>query len=357
MRRFFAAVGAAALLSLGGLIAAAPAGAVVTPLQVTLSNSQGDAASALFNASGDPVLTPGTLPYPPGTFAEVDVNDVAGTAIPATEPTFHTDNFAAGSPRWVLELSNGSTLFSNQNNASSGWLYNVGHGWTCANTTGSPGSGTCTYANAVAGAVGSATGVTVTDAFVVADGDQTVGTHDTITGLQYNGETLGGGCAVTITQTTSPQNVTEGAKASIQIMAVTNTSDKALSYSATGLPSWLSINSATGLITGTAPSSTESDTVHVKVTNTAYDNQSEAGCHAFESFAVNVTAAPAPTPTPTPTPTGTTTGGNGVPSGGVQTGGGLPHSNPTGEILGVILLVAGLGLTVGYTLRKVARNR
>lgn len=66
-------------------------------------------------------------------------------------------------------------------------------------------------------------------------------------------------------------------------------------------------------------------------------------------------------PTPTPTPTSTTpppsTGGNGVPSGGVQTGGGLPHSDPTGQIIGVGLLVFGLCLTVGYTLRKVARNR
>jgi hypothetical protein len=59
-----------------------------------------------------------------------------------------------------------------------------------------------------------------------------------------------------------------------------------------------------------------------------------------------------PAPVPTPTPTGSTTPPpTGVPSGGVQTGGGLSHTSPLLPV-GIVLVVVGfLGMGFGLALR------
>ncbi len=107
--------------------------------------------------------------------------DAQDAAAPGIEPSFTTDNYAAGSPRWVIELSNGKSLWGYPPNAH---LNGTGFGWTVDN-----GNTYTSYAAAVSAA---GAGATVTSAFIVADGDQAAGTHDTLTNVQYGGQILSG---------------------------------------------------------------------------------------------------------------------------------------------------------------------
>jgi O-glycosyl hydrolase len=85
----------------------------------------------------------------------------------------------------------------------------------------------------------------------------------------------GGGNTVTVTNPGS-QTGTVGTAASLQIQATDSGSGQTLSYSATGLPAGLSINSATGLISGT-PTAAATSTVTV----TARDGTAATGSAAF----------------------------------------------------------------------------
>ena len=62
--------------------------------------------------------------------------------------------------------------------------------------------------------------------------------------------TSGGGNVVTVTNPGS-QTGTVGTATSLQIVATDSASGQTLTYSATGLPTGLSINASTGLISGT----------------------------------------------------------------------------------------------------------
>jgi hypothetical protein len=276
---------AVAVIPLGGgalgLASGSGAGAAVTPLQVTLS-ADGNGTAA-FNSAGDPVLTLGSS----GTYAQMKVSQPAGSLVPSTEPSFVTDYYAAGSPRWVIQLANGDELESNQNNRASGWLYDTGSGWVCGNTTGGPGSGTCTYANAVT-AVDADGAVAVTSAFIVEDADQAAGTADTLTGVQYNGQYLAPG-TVSVTTPANQTSTKGSAIKPLQLAGSTTTSDKALTYTITNLPTGLSATPA-GLISGT-PTATGSFSVNVNVTD-AY-NDLPAG--AVFTWTVNAATVPPPT--------------------------------------------------------------
>jgi Cellulose binding domain/Putative Ig domain len=85
----------------------------------------------------------------------------------------------------------------------------------------------------------------------------------------------GGGTTVTVTNPGS-QTGTVGTAASLQIAASDSASGQTLTYSATGLPAGLSINSATGLVTGTP---TTAGTYSVVVT--AKDTTGAAGSASF----------------------------------------------------------------------------
>ncbi len=76
----------------------------------------------------------------------------------------------------------------------------------------------------------------------------------------------GGGNTVTVTNPGN-QTGTVGTAASLQIQAADSAAGQTLSYAATGLPAGLSINSSTGLISGT-PTATGSSSVTVTVTDT-----------------------------------------------------------------------------------------
>ena len=95
-----------------------------------------------------------------------------------------------------------------------------------------------------------------------------------------------GHCNVSITDP-GTQVTHVGSAAYLQIMASTSSSDPTLTYSASGLPSGLGINSSTGVISGIPLSVENVDIVHVTATD-AY------GAHASTFFAWDTTNALVP---------------------------------------------------------------
>lgn len=188
IRKLGLATASAALVAGGFAVAAGPASAATPPpLHVTLSASS-DGASAVWDANGNPVLTPGTVTS--STFAQVKVS-LTSSARPASAPSFTTDNYGAGSPRWYIQLSNSYYLFgypaqlytpADDMTTGPNWQVNGPAATAC-------GSSYVTYAKALTCADPSGTS-TVTQAVILADGDQAAGTHDTLTNVQYGGATL-----------------------------------------------------------------------------------------------------------------------------------------------------------------------
>ncbi|ACU72398.1 coagulation factor 5/8 type domain protein [Catenulispora acidiphila DSM 44928] len=83
--------------------------------------------------------------------------------------------------------------------------------------------------------------------------------------FQVHTGTAGGGTGVTVTNP-GAQSTTVGTSANVQIQASDSTAGQTLTYSATGLPAGLTINSASGLISG-KPTATGSSAVTVTVTD------------------------------------------------------------------------------------------
>jgi hypothetical protein len=98
------------------------------------------------------------------------------------EPTFTTDTYAAGSPRYYLTLSDGHTLWGYPSPQVSG--FGPPFGWAIDN-----GNTYVPWSDIQSGAEGSAN---VTGAYVIADGSQAPGT-DKIGSLQFNGTTYNSG--------------------------------------------------------------------------------------------------------------------------------------------------------------------
>lgn len=128
----------------------------------------------------------------------------------------------------------------------------------------------------------------------------------------------------------------------------TTSSDTTQTWTFTDLPSFLS-NTA-GVVSGTAPAADAGQTydTYVKVCDAIGD------C-ANGRTRVNVVAGPPPTTSTTPPPTVTTTSSSSpsssssssvTPSGGVETGGGLPQPSPLIPVGIAVLAVGGLGLIV-----------
>lgn len=173
----------------------------VLPLTISANGSNGltndsavgtDGSEAGWECEpGGPIaLTVGTQPYDPitntGAGAEIDLLDAPNTPLSTlSEPTFTTDNYGAGTPRYYIVLKNGDSL----------WGYPPSNG----NVFGGPGFGWATnngntyqsWADAKA-AEGNAT---VISASVIADASNGYSTTANIWDLQFNGNTyLTGTC-------------------------------------------------------------------------------------------------------------------------------------------------------------------
>lgn len=166
------ATSALGVIGLAGTASAHPA------LNLSFAASH-DGASAHWSAGkNSPIdLTVGS--NSPTTYALITLHHLPAKAVSSLdEPTFATDNYNAGSPRWYITLSNGDAL----------WGYPPDHTlsltdftWEviCSSSCGSQyksWSGVQSYEGNAA----------VTGAWVIADGDQSPGTTDVITGLTFN---------------------------------------------------------------------------------------------------------------------------------------------------------------------------
>jgi subtilase family serine protease len=122
------------------------------------------------------------------------------------------------------------------------------------------------------GANGSCSPAYLCTAEVGYDGPTGWGTPDGVTAFSSSGTT---GNTVTVTNPGN-QTGTVGTAVSLQITATDSASGQTLTYSATGLPAGLSINSSTGLITGTPTTAASSD-----VTVSAKDTTGATGSASF----------------------------------------------------------------------------
>jgi Putative Ig domain len=132
------------------------------------------------------------------------------------------------------------------------------------------------------------------------DGPTGWGTPDGLTAFQSTSST---GNTVTVTNPGS-QTGTVGTAASLQISATDSASGQTLTYSATGLPAGLSINSSTGLISGT-PTTAGSYSVTVTATDTT-------GAHGSAPFTWTINSATGNTVTVTNPGNQTTAAGTAV---------------------------------------------
>lgn len=274
--------------------AAANADAVTNPLQVKLT-ACGTGSSAVWSSALNPVLTAGTASAgtcgaPAGStynpaYAEVTFTAAPGVVAPAAEPAFQASAYSSGTPRMEIDLNNGQTLVGYPGLDLSGQTAPdaAGMAWAAGNSA-------TTYTNyQTAYTAVQANSTTVKDAYIVEDASQPAGTANTLTDVQYGGQTLGAG-TVTV-QPIARQTVTIGkATRALKVTAQTTSSDKnGLTISVTGLPDGLSFNAATDTITGTPAADAKSGTATV----TAQDAYGQTGT---TTFAYRVEPAPLPVP-------------------------------------------------------------
>ena len=132
---------------------------------------------------------------------------------------------------------------------------------------------------------------------------------------QFTHAIVGGGSGNTVT-VTNPGNQTStvGTAVSLQIHASDSASGQTLTYSASGLPAGLSINSSSGLISGTPTTAGTSN-----VTVTATDTTNASGSTSF-TWTVNSSGGGCSSP------------GNKISNGGFETGSLTPWSATTGVL-------------------------
>jgi hypothetical protein len=158
----------------------------VLPLEVSALGGDGSSAGWACQPGGPIALTVGTDTS--NTYAQVLLDDAVGVVITGllSEPTFTTDKYAAGSPRWDIFLSNGDFLFGYPPNSG---LNGSNFGWTIYDSNNNSDGlfHPWSYVQAAE------SGMTVTEAEVIADGDQSASTTDSIGNLQFNGTTFNSG--------------------------------------------------------------------------------------------------------------------------------------------------------------------
>jgi hypothetical protein len=162
--------------------------AKTSPPKITLSLSASSGYSAVWGRPHHTILL--SVGTDTTGYAAITLNK-AMSAVPTTEPTFTTDTESAGSPRWVMLVTNGvttQTVFGYPDYNSNTSLYDAWGNSDNWEINGS-GDGYMSYTT-LQTLLGSET---VTSVYVVADGDQSPvsGTvTDTISAMQYEGLTL-----------------------------------------------------------------------------------------------------------------------------------------------------------------------
>ena len=177
MYRGIAWKGAVALAALGMTAPLAAAAASASPAPNVSFSASNDGASAGWTAGKGSAIDL-TLGSSGGSYAVITLHHVDGTVSSVDEPSFTTDNYAAGSPRYYVTLSDGHSLWgypsaSGLNGSDMAWAVDNGNtyeSWT-----------------AVQSQEGSAE---VSGAWVIADAGQQAGTTDEITGLSFGDTTF-----------------------------------------------------------------------------------------------------------------------------------------------------------------------
>lgn len=163
------AVAAAAAVTVSSNVAfAAPSASL------SFSSSRDGASAGWTSGKGSPIEL--TIGSSPGSYAIIDVHHPGNVTVNSlSEPTFSTDNYNAGSPRYYITLNDGNSLWGYPSNSG---LNGSDFAWSTDNGN--------TYEpwSSVQSSEGSAK---VTGVSVVADADQTAGTVDTITNLTFDG--------------------------------------------------------------------------------------------------------------------------------------------------------------------------
>lgn len=165
----------AAVLTFAAAASAAPSPQAAQNL--SFSASQDGASAGWSSGKGSPIdLTMGTTA---GSFAAISLHHLAPAAVSSlAEPSFTTDNYSAGSPRYYITLSNGDSLWGYPPNAG---LNGQDFAWTVNNGN--------VYQSWAAIQSSPDGGATVTGAYVIADADQAPGTVDVINDLTFGTNT------------------------------------------------------------------------------------------------------------------------------------------------------------------------
>lgn len=171
------------------------AAAVVAGLAATSAFASAYGNLSFFTGGGGSAAWAGTpnkhsavqLIAPSGGYAGIQLNHVS-TAAPADAPTFTTNNYAAGSPRLVMEFAGGGNLL--------GYPSQFGSQWEVTSCNSVAPNNYTDYSSALAAlqtgtqADGSSCDGNVTSVFVVADDSSGATSEtDTITSLVYGGTT------------------------------------------------------------------------------------------------------------------------------------------------------------------------
>lgn len=163
-----------AVPAIAALMLAASAAASPSP-NISFGASNDGASAGWSQGKGSAIDL--TLGSSGGSFAEITLHHVGGVVSELTAPSFSTDNYSAGSPRYFITLSDGHSL----------WGYPGASGLNAGDMAWAIDNGN-TYLSWDQVQASAESDATVTGAFVVADADQAPGTVDAITGLSF-GET------------------------------------------------------------------------------------------------------------------------------------------------------------------------
>ncbi|ACU69091.1 Ig family protein [Catenulispora acidiphila DSM 44928] len=206
--------------------------------------------------NGDTTLTGGAVASSYGDIAfsnqpyNIDAGQTCGT-------NFVNSGSAGTLDGYTMTLGHEWHEMMSDKNPAGGWTNNTGSSYN-----GQENSDECAWLKP--GTTGGAANVTLgSDTFA----EQASWSNDTNgCAMSHQILTHNGGGAVTVTQPAA-QTSTVGSAVSLQIQASDSTSGQTLSYTATGLPQGVAINSASGLISGT-PTTAGSSSVTVTVKDT-----------------------------------------------------------------------------------------